>query len=292
VTNVAVLGTGVMGGAIARRLAQAGMAVRGWSVPIEDAEALRADGVDVAETAAAAVAGASVVITMAPNADAIESFADGPDGFLPAMHEHAVWLQMSTVGVAPADRLIALARSNGVRIVDSPVLGSKEPAERGELLMLCSGKDDEIDLCEPLFSVLGRRVFRLGPAGAGSRMKMVTNHWIMAAVGGLAETMALATALDVDGSRFLAALEGTQMDMGYAQVKGRMMLERSYPTHGNLANGEKDARLAHEAARDAKLPGRISGAVAELMSAALAIRPATDDMAAAYEAAIGMPQKS
>jgi 3-hydroxyisobutyrate dehydrogenase len=202
------------------------------------------------------------------------------------MDRGAVWLQTSTVGVAPAERLIALAHSHRVRIVDSPVLGSREPAERGELLMLSSGEEDAIDLCEPVFSVIGQRFFRLGPAGAGSRMKMVTNHWIMAAVGGIAETMALASALGVDGSLFLSALEGTQMDMGYAQTKGRMMLERDYPTHGNLANGEKDARLAHQAASDAGLPARVSGAVAELMDAALSIRPGTEDMAAAYEAAI------
>lgn len=285
-TVVAILGTGVMGGAMARRLASAGMEVRGWSVPIEDAQALQPAGIQVAETPARAVAGAHVVITMVPSAEAIESFAEGAAGFLPAMDRDAVWLQMSTVGVGPAQRLIELAHSHAVRIVDSPVLGSREPAARGELLMLSSGDDDLIDLCEPVFKVIGQRFFRLGPAGAGSKMKMVTNHWIMAAVGGLAETMALASALGVDGSRFLAALEGTQMDMGYAQVKGRMMLDRRYPTHGNLANGAKDARLAHQAARDAGLPARISEAVADLMDAALSIRPASEDMAAAYEAAV------
>jgi len=270
---------------MARRLAAAGIRVWGWNVPPEDAELLRPAGVEIAASPAEAVDGAQIVVTMVPNAEAIESFAEGVDGFLPAMRDGAVWLQTSTVGVKPAERLMRLAEKHGVGFVDSPVLGSREPAERGELVMLSSGDEELIDLCEPVFQAIARRHFRLGPAGAGSRMKMVANHWIMAAVGGLAETMALASVLGVDGGLFLEALEGTQMDMGYAQTKGRMMLERSYPTHGNLANGAKDARLAHEAARDAGLSARISGAASQLMDAALAIRPGTEDMAAAYEAA-------
>src|SRR5215469_4375065 len=96
---VAVLGTGVMGGAMARRLVAAGMEVRAWSIPIEDAEALRPSGVRVAASAADAATGAAAVITMVPDARAIESFAAGSDGFLPAMGSDATWVQMSTVGV-------------------------------------------------------------------------------------------------------------------------------------------------------------------------------------------------
>src|SRR4029077_2523430 len=148
-TTVAVLGTGVMGSAMARNAARAGLSVRAWTRPIEEAEPLAGDGITVAKTAASAAADADLIVTMVPDAEAIDSFVSGPDGFLEAMDPTAVWIQCSTVGVAPADRLIGLARRNGRTIVDAPVLGSKEPAERGELVILASGEPEAIGRCTP-----------------------------------------------------------------------------------------------------------------------------------------------
>jgi 3-hydroxyisobutyrate dehydrogenase len=223
---------------------------------------------------------------MVPDAPAIESFAGGDDGFLEAMEKGAVWLQTSTVGAAPADRLIALAAEHGVAIVDAPVLGSKEPAERGEIVMLASGEDQHLDLCEPFFDAVARRVLRLGAAGNGSRLKMVTNGWIMSAVAAIAEAMALAEAFGLEPRSFMAAIAGTPMDMGYAQIKGGMIADGVYPVQMTLANGAKDAHLALEAARALGLPARVIAAAAELMAAARELGWAGDDMAAAYNAAV------
>lgn len=283
---VAVLGTGIMGAAIARNAARAGLRVRGWSVPLADAERLVADGVEVFSTAGAATRGADIVMTVVPDAAAIESFALGEDGFLPALGPEAVWIQSSTVGVEPADRLVALAAEHGATLVDAPLLGSKLPAERAELIMLASGEKAAIERCEPLFDAISRRVVRLGPAGNGSRMKMVTNGWIMSTVAAVSEAMALATALGLDGARFLEGIEGTALDMGYAQTKGKMMLDGAYPAQMRLAHGAKDARLATEAARGAGLHGAVVGAAAALMARGCELGHEDDDVAAAYFAAL------
>jgi 3-hydroxyisobutyrate dehydrogenase len=283
--SVAVLGTGIMGSAMARNAARADLDVCAWSRPLADAQRLAVEGIRVAATPAQAVIDAQLVVTMVPDAEAIESFATGSNGFLGAMAETAVWIQTSTVGVAPAARLTALAAEHGVRLVDAPVLGSKEPAERAELVMLASGDDDAISACEPFFAAVSRKTLRLGSAGHGSAMKMVTNSWIMSAVSAVAESMALAEALDLDGRLFLDAIGGTPMDMGYAQTKGAMMAERRYPVQMTLAHGAKDARLAVEAARGAGLPARVASAAADLMRTAVEDGRADDDMAAAFHAA-------
>lgn len=283
---VAFLGTGIMGAAMARNAAKAGLTVRGWSVPLSDAERLADDGIEAFPTAAEATAGADLVVTVVPDATAIESFATGEDGFLPALGPEAIWIQCSTVGVAPADRLVALAAEHGATLVDSPLLGSKEPAERAELIMLASGEEAAIDRCEPLFEAISRRVVRLGKAGNGSRMKMVTNGWIMTTVAATAEAMALAQALGVPGQGFLEGIAGTALDNGYAQLKGRMILDDDYPAAMRLANGAKDARLVSEATREAGLEGAVISAAAELMARALELGHSEKDMAAAYFAAI------
>jgi 3-hydroxyisobutyrate dehydrogenase len=192
----------------------------------------------------------------------------------------------STVGVAGADRLVALAAEHGVSIVDAPVLGSRGPVERGELVILASGEDSDIRVCSPWFEAISKRVMRVGPAGNGSRLKIIINHWIMCAVASIAETMALAEGLGIPGEEFITAIEGSEVDMGYAHIKGRMMIERSYPVQGNLTNGVKDARLAREAAEALGLPALVSGASAQLFAQANELRDGlSEDMAAAFEVA-------
>jgi 3-hydroxyisobutyrate dehydrogenase len=288
--NLAVLGTGIMGGAMARRAAAAGLAVAAWSRPLADARRLEPEGVQTAATAREAATGADVVVTMAPDADAIASFAAGDEGFLGAASKRAagaaVWAQCATVGLDGCRRLAALAAEAGVAFVDAPVLGTREPAERGELVVLASGPDDALDRCAPFFDAIGRRTLRLGPVGAGTRLKLVANDWIVGAVALLAESMALADALGVDGALFLDAIEGSAVDMGYAQAKGRMMLEGSYPASMPLAHAAKDARLAVDAASRHGLEQSITRAAAALLELAAARGDPAEDMAAAFRAAV------
>jgi 3-hydroxyisobutyrate dehydrogenase len=275
--TVAVLGTGIMGRAMARRAAAAGLGVRAWSRPLEDAKPLEADGIGVAESAAEAAAGAEIIVTMAPDAEAIESFASE---FLAA---GVVWAQCATVGLDGCSRLASLAEDAGVAFVDSPVLGTKEPAERGELVVLASGPDEGIDRCAPFFDAIGTRTMRLGGAGAGTRLKLVVNDWIVGCTAVLAETMALAEALGVDGETFLDSIAGSAVDMGYAHSKGRMMLARSFPASMPRAHAAKDARLAVEAAGRHGLEHVVTRAAAEL----LARGDPREDMAAAFREAAG-----
>jgi 3-hydroxyisobutyrate dehydrogenase len=274
-----------MGAAMARRAAAAAMGVTAWSRPLDDARALEDAGARVADTARSAATDVDLVVTMAPDADAIESFAAGEDGFLAAAAGRAVWAQCATVGLEGCDRLAGLAAQADVAFVDSPVLGTREPAERGELVVLGSGPRDALDRCAPLFEVIGKRTLRIGPAGAGTRLKLVTNDWIVGTVAVLAETIALADALGVDGDAFLDAIAGSAVDMGYAQTKGRMMLAGDYPTSMPLAHAAKDARFAVEAAERYGLAHDVTRAAAGLLERSAARGDQHADMAAMFLAA-------
>lgn len=196
--TVALLGTGIMVGPMAANLVWAGLEVRVWNRTREKAHPLADRGAEVADTPAQAAAGAAIVLTMLADGDAVEQVMSGADGALAAMDEDATWLQMSTVGIDATARCGALAADRGVAFVDAPVLGTRQPAEEGELMVLAAGPQAVRERCAPVFDPIGREVRWVGLApGAASRFKLVLNAWLLSLTETLSETIALARALDV-----------------------------------------------------------------------------------------------
>ncbi len=204
----------------------------------------------MAPSPAQAVRGADVVLTMLADAEAVERVMTGDDGPLFAMDGDAVWAQMSTVGLAGTERLAALAAEAGRPYVDAPVLGTKQPAEAGELLVLASGPEAARERCVPVFEAVGRATRRLGEEpGLATRVKLVMNTWVLELVGATAEVVALARALDVDPRVFLDGIKGGPLDSAYAQTKGAAMIEgRTADASFPLALAHKDSELVREAA--------------------------------------------
>jgi 3-hydroxyisobutyrate dehydrogenase len=284
-TAVAVLGTGIMGAAMARNLLAAGMEVRVWNRSREKAEPLADDGAKVADSPAEAAEGAGIVLTMLADADAVAEAVSGEDGALSALPDDGVWLQMSTVGIKGHEKLARIADEYGVTYVDAPVLGTKEPAEQGQLIVLASGPEEVRDRCEPIFDAVGSKTLWLGPAGTGSRLKLVTNNWITGLLSVLAETISLAEALDVDPSQFLEVIKGGPLDVPYAQMKGQMMIEEEFPTSFSAKLARKDIGLVLEAAEASGLRLPLTEAAATHFDAAINAGHGEEDMAAIYEAA-------
>jgi 3-hydroxyisobutyrate dehydrogenase len=241
--RVALLGAGLMGAPMGRRMLAAGHELRVWNRTRERAEPLAADGATVCDTPAEACAGAEVVVTMLADAAAVEQAVEG------LSFDGAVWAQMSTIGVEATERL---ARGE---FVDAPVLGSKPAAEQGSLTVLASGP---FARCQPVFDAVGATI-DLGPEpGAGTRMKLVLNHWVLAIVEGVAETVLLAERLGVDPQRFLEIIDGGPMGPPYAKLKGTNMIERRYEPNFSLKLARKDADLIAEVAADLPLARLIS----------------------------------
>lgn len=281
-TRIAVLGTGIMGAAMARNLLKAGFEVGVWNRTREKAEPLSEEGAMVAASPEEAAEGADFLITMLPTAEVIEEVLG--DGVLGALARDGVWLQTSTVGVSGCGKLAELAKRAGVSYVDAPVLGTKQPAERGELVVIASGPEELKERCAPVFDAVGRRTLWLGPeAGEASRLKLVANNWIDGLLGALAETIALARALGVDPEGFLNIIEGGQMDSPYAQMKGRMMIKGEYPVSFPLELARKDVGLILEAAAGGALGMPVSEAVASHFDRAIESGHGQEDMAAIYE---------
>jgi 3-hydroxyisobutyrate dehydrogenase len=255
--TVAVLGAGgLMGGAIAANLTRAGMNVRAWNRSRVRADPLTALGARVFSTPAKAARGADTVVTILADIDAVMEAMDGPAGGLAEMSREAIWLQMSTIGEAGTSQCLALAERLGVGFVDAPVLGSRQPAEQGGLIVLASGPEPLRARLQPIFDVLGERTMWLGDAGAGTKLKLALNAWVLTVVEAGAEIIALAQACGIDPRRIFEALAGGSLDLPYLRMKGMTMIERQFEPAFRLALAAKDAALVLDAtkARGLDLP--------------------------------------
>jgi 3-hydroxyisobutyrate dehydrogenase len=252
--TVAVFGAGgTMGFPMARNIARAGIAVRAWNRSRDKVEPLAADGAYLAATPADAAAGASIVLTMLADADAVVTAMEGDGGALPVMADSGqpdppIWLQMSTIGEEATEWCTDLAVRYGAEFVDAPVLGTRQPAEQGQLVVLESGPEEAGRRVQPVFDAVGHRTIHVGEAGAGTRLKLVTNSWMLAVVEAGAETIALAEGLDLDPALFLAAIQDGPLDLPYLRVKARAITERDFAPSFRLKLAAKDAGLVRDAA--------------------------------------------
>ncbi len=283
IQKVGLLGAGIMGAGMAKNLVEAGLDVRVWNRTREKADAI--DGATVADSPAEAVAGADAVITMLADPEAVFEVMTGGGGALEAMDDDAVWIQSSTVGVDSATELIEKAAEAGRAFIDAPVLGTRAPAEKGELIVLASGGPADIERCSPVFDAIGSKTVELGEPGSSTRMKLAINAWLLTLTVNLAETMAYAEALDVDPAKLLEILDGNPVGSPYAQLKGKAILGREFePASFALAGADKDLRLILDAAAAAGLELALAPAALRRFESAVEMGKGELDMAAVYEA--------
>ena len=261
-----------MGAPMARNLAGAGHTVRAWNRTPAKAEGL---GATVAGSPAEAVEGADVVITMLADGPAVAAAMDGV-----TLTAEQVWWQCSTVGV---EWIAKLADGTAAQFVDGPVMGTKAPAEQGQLTVLAAGAGRErlTDIFEPVAA----KVVDLGDeVGAGTKLKLVLNNWVISFVESLAETIALAEGLGVDPAKFFEGIEGGAMYAPYVKVKGVPMIERSFEPSFSLKLAHKDAGLVLDAARELGLELPLPALVRQQMGKAIERGHGEDDLSATFMA--------
>lgn len=247
--RVALLGTGIMGTGMARNLLRAGLDVDVWNRTRSKAEPLSDDGARVADSPAAAVDGAEVVVTMLFDTDSVTATMREA---LPAISRDAVWAQMATVGLDGTGQLTELAREHGIGFVDAPVLGTRQPAEQGTLVVLASGSRELEPRVAPVFDAVGARTSWVGEQpGTASRLKLAVNAWIQTITVATAQSVALARDLGLDPQLFLDTIDGSATDSPYAHLKGKAMIAGEFPPAFGLDGAVKDSGLIVAAMREA-----------------------------------------
>ena len=248
---VAILGIGAMGHGMATSALRAGIPTIVWNRAPEATRDLAALGAEVAETAADAARQAGIVVTMVTDGEAVISIARDA-GMLGALAPGAIWVQMSTIGVRGIDAVIALVSKErpDITLIDAPVSGSKDPAERGQLTIFASGPDEARAAVTPLFDALGQRTIWVGSAGAGSRLKLVNNTWLAFAAEAVGASVALAHHMGLEAQTVVDALMSGPLVSSWQAAKLQRILEDDFSAQFALALALKDVRLALEATGD------------------------------------------
>ena len=200
--TVAVLGTGRMGGAIARRLAASGFDLTVWDRTPAKAEALKVGR--AAPTPADAIQDADIVISSLTNEVAVREVYLGPHGAF-ATPAPSLFIEMSTAGPESIDELSREARTRGLRLLEAPVIGSVPAVESGTLAVLVGGSQPDLAQARPVLERLGE-IHYVGGFGSAARLKLVANTMLGITSAAAAELLAAGTAAGLDREQVFWAL--------------------------------------------------------------------------------------
>lgn len=252
---VGFIGTGIMGGHMARHLAEAGFAVTAWNRTREKAAALAPHGVAIADGPFAAAKDADVVVVMVSDGPACDSVifgAGGDDGILAVMRAGAALVVMSSIPMEVATAQAKAANEMGIRYLDAPVSGGEPGARDGTLTIMAGGERDAFDDLQPVFSAMGRSTY-IGAAGTGSLAKLANQAIVGNTMQTVAEALLLAQRGGADPDAVITALQGGFADSPILQNHGRRMIAGNFKPGARSAIQLKDMETAVALARELAL---------------------------------------
>ncbi len=180
--NIAFIGLGNMGSAMATNLIKAGHTLSVYNRSKTRADALKPLGARVAATPGEAAAGAEVAITMLADDHALESVIFGKGSLLDSLPPNAIHVSMSTISVALSRRLAAAHAEHKQHYVSAPVFGRPEAAAAAKLFIVAAGPAAQIERCRPLFDAMGQKTFLAGDDASGANLMKLAGNFLITAV--------------------------------------------------------------------------------------------------------------
>ncbi len=286
--NIAFIGLGNMGSAMATNLLKAGHTLTVYNRSRARADALKSLGARVAATPGEAAAGAEVAITMLADDHALESvvlgqgMAEKGKGILDSLPPNAIHVSMSTISVVLSRQLAAVHAESKQHYVAAPVFGRPEAAAAAKLFIVAAGPAAQIERCRPLFDAMGQKTFIAGEEPSGANlMKLAGNFLITAVIEGMAESFALVRKSGLDVNQFHEILTNSLFNAPIYKTYGALIASEKFEPAGfKLPLGLKDNRLLLAAAEEAAVPMPMASLVRDRFLAALAQGMAESDWSA------------
>ena len=269
--RIGFMGLGIMGRAMAENILKNGHPLTVWNRTREKTALLADLGAAVAATPRELAQASDVVMVMLTGPGAFAEVLRGEDGCAGVLRPGQTVVNMSTVSPADTREFSSLLAPSGAQYVDAPVMGSKKPAEEGNLVILAGGDAAVIDGLEPVFSALGKKVVRCGPVGSGSMLKMAVNLLLGVMLEGLCESVNFARKGGLDPAMVLEVIGAGPLGCGLFGLKAPMLASGVYQPQFPLKHMAKDLKCVLDTAYDTGAP--VPGA-----STALGLYQAARDM--------------
>ncbi len=247
--EIAVLGTGLMGGPMAANLLKAGFAVTAWNRTLAKAQALAPLGAKVAKTAVAAAKGADVVVTMLENGPVVEAVLFGEGEVAAVLAPGSLVIDMSSIEPRRAREHGARLEKLGIGYLDAPVSGGTGGAREATLAIMAGGAAADFERATSVFRAMGRPT-HVGPAGSGQLAKLCNQTIVSVTVAVVAEALLLAAAGGADPAAVRQAMSGGYADSKVLQVQGPQMLDRNFLPRGPARMVLKDSKNILDTARE------------------------------------------
>ena len=267
---IALLGTGIMGGHMARRLAEAGFAVTVWNRDRTKAERLGPLGVQIASNPSMACEAADVTIVMLSNGPVVDEvlFSTDAGGRVPAesMKPGSILVVMSSIPVETCQAQALRLGARGVGYVDAPVSGGEPGAGDGTLAIMAGGDAEQVERLRDVFAAMGR-VTHIGPVGTGQMTKLANQIIVGGTMVAVAEALHFATKGGADPAAVRKALMGGFADSKILNIHGKRMVERDFLPGGPAEYQLKDMRTAQARAAENGLQFTLLDCVVDMFDA-------------------------
>ncbi len=258
--RIGFAGLGLMGRRMAPHFLDQGYALTVWNRTPARAEALRERGSSVAATPRDLAAASDVVFACLSDPAAVERLIFADDGVIHGVQPGFKYVETSTISPDLARKVDAALRAKGGSMLEAPVTGSKNGAEKASLLLMTGGPREVHDELLPLLQVVGSKAIYCGPMGAASFVKLLGNTYISFMLEALAETSVLAKKADIPLETVLEVVMASGFASPYYTFKGGALIKRDFDQHFSIDLLVKDQNLMLQEAKalGAAMPGLIA----------------------------------
>jgi 3-hydroxyisobutyrate dehydrogenase-like beta-hydroxyacid dehydrogenase len=282
--NLGYIGLGVMGSSMVTRLLEKGHTVTGYNRTRAKAEPLTARGMRLADSPRALAQSADVIFSMVTNASALESLANGTDGFLAGLAPGKILIDMTTGSPAKCRELAAKVREKGADMVDAPVSGSPVMVQQGKVSIMVGGRADTFERVKPLLEEIGAKVTRVGEIGLAVSMKIAMNLSVAVQMIAFSEGVLLAEKSGIARETAVDVLTHSAIGSPMLQYRGPFVLNMPEEAWFDVNMMQKDLLLALELGRQLDVPLPTTSIANEYMTATRALGFAKKDFAVVFEA--------
>jgi len=265
--QIGLIGLGLMGRPMGMNLLKAGYALTVWNRTASRAGELVAAGAKLAKSPQDVAAASDFLLTVVSDPPAIEEVLWGASGAMPALKRGSIYVDSSTISPVLARKVAAACAERGVRYLDAPVTGGDWGAKKGELVFMIGGDAATLKEAEPILKLMGKKLFHLGPNGAGQTIKLAMNAILALQVDALAEALALTTGAGIPGEKLVEVMQSSMARSGVLDVKAPNLLKGEYAPSFPLRLMHKDLGLALDLANQLGVALPATAAAREIYNA-------------------------